>query len=293
MVLSFLALRDPALHAWAEEKVAFPNAMVDRIVPATKDEHRALVREKLGVADGWPVVCEPWIQWVIEDHFPLGRPRWEDVGAQIVADVVPYELMKLRLLNASHQAIAYVGMLLGQRFTDEAMADPDVRRLPQVMMDAEVTRLLPPVPGIDLGRYKASLLQRFGNPVLRDQLARLGTDGSARIPKFVLPSVLDVLARGGGTMNALTFTVATWFRYLAAEEDERGVKLPKDDPMLDELVRRARAGGEDPGPLLELRTLFGDTLPRSADFVASLRAHLRRLHRDGARAALQRFEAGA
>lgn len=288
MILSFLKKRDLALHAWATEKVAFPNAMVDRIVPATKDEHRALVREKFGIADGWPVVCEPWIQWVIEDHFPLGRPAWEKVGAQIVKDVVPYELMKLRLLNASHQAIAYIGMLLGQRFTDEAMKDPDVRRLPKKMMDDEVTHLLPPVPGIDLEKYKASLLERFGNPVLRDQLARLGTEGSARIPKFVLPSILDALAKGGGSIRALTFVVATWFRYLAVEKDEKGVALPKDDPMLEELVHRARAGSDDPEPLLKVATLFGDKLPKNPEFVGELRAHLLAIHSMGPRAALLR-----
>ncbi|HVO19301.1 MAG TPA: mannitol dehydrogenase family protein [Anaeromyxobacter sp.] len=288
MLLAYLKLRDPALHAWAEEHVAFPNAMVDRIVPVTKDEHRALVREKFGIVDGWPVVCEPWIQWVIEDRFPLGRPRWEAVGAQLVKDVVPYELMKLWLLNASHQAIAYVGMLLGQRYVDEAMADPDVRRLPQVMMDAEVTRLLPPVPGIDLARYKAAMLERFGNPVLRDTLARLGTEASARIPKFVLPSVRAVLARGGGPMSALTFVVASWFHYLAVEKDDRGAELPKSDPMLEELVRRAKAGGEDPRPLLELRTLFGEDLPTAPAFVQAIAGHLRSLRRDGTRAALRR-----
>ncbi len=289
MLLSYLGLRDPALHAWAGQKVAFPNAMVDRIVPATKDEHRALVREKFGVADGWPVVCEPWIQWVIEDHFPLGRPRWEAVGAQIVKDVVPYELMKLRLLNASHQAIAYVGMLLGLRFADETIADPDVRRLPQKMMAEEVVRLLPPVPGIDLKAYQAALLTRFGNPVLRDQLARLGTEGSARVPKFVLPSILDVLARGEtGPLKALTFVVATWIRYLAVDQDEKGVALPKDDPMLEELSRRARAGGDDPTQVLQVRTLFGDQLPASQAFVETLKAQLQSLRTEGTRAALRR-----
>jgi mannitol 2-dehydrogenase len=288
MLLAFLKLRDPTLHAWAAEKVAFPNAMVDRITPATKDEHRALVRERWRIADGWPVVCEPWIQWVIEDNFTLGRPHWEAVGAQVVSDVVPYELMKLRLLNASHQAIGYIGMLLGLRFTDEAMSDPDIRRLPQIMMDDEVTPLLPPVPGVNLTEYKAKILERFGNPVLRDQLARIGTDASARIPKFVLPSIRDVIAHGGGPMKALTFVVASWFHYLAEEKDERGVALPKDDPMLEELVKRARAGGENPTPLLGLRTLFGDELPASSAFVGELRLHLKSLIVDGSRAALRR-----
>jgi len=206
--------------------------------------------------------------------------------------VHPYEMMKIRLLNAGHQALCYVGMLLGLRYTDETMADPDVRRLVETMMDVEVTPLLPPVPGIDLTRYKRTLVERFGNPVLRDQLARIGTEGSARIPKFVLPSILDVLARGGGPLNALAFTVASWFRYLAAERDERGLDLPKSDPLLEDLVRRARAGGEDPGPLLAVRSLFGDTLPAAAAFTLPLRAHLEALYRLGARPALQRCLSG-
>ncbi len=286
MILAFLALRDPALHAWAKQKVAFPNAMVDRIVPATKDEHRALVKEKFGLVDGWPVICEPWIQWIIEDHFTLGRPRWEEVGAQIVKDVVPYELMKLWLLNAGHQAIAYVGMLLGLTYADEAIEDPDIRALLEQQMGDEVVELLPEVPGIDLEAYRASLVERFGNPVLRDQLARLGTEGSARIPKFVLPSIRERLARGG-PMRALTFTVASWLRYLAGT-DEHGRELPMNDPMLAELQQRAREGGEDPRPLLGMRQLFGDDLPQSQPFVEAVEAHLHSLYREGARVALQR-----
>jgi len=292
MFLSFVERRDPALRAWVDEHGRFPNAMVDRIVPQTTDEHRALVRERIGLDDGWPVVCEPFMQWVIEDRFALGRPAWERVGAQLVPDVHPYEMMKIRLLNAGHQALCYIGMLLGLRYTDETMADPDVRQLVETMMNLEVTPLLPPVPGIDLARYKRTLVERFGNPVLRDQLARIGTEGSARIPKFVLPSILDVLARGGGPLNALAFTVASWFRYLAAERDERGVVLPKNDPMLEDLVRRARAGGEDPGSLLAVRSLFGDILPGAAAFTLPLRGHLEVLYRLGARPALRRCLSG-
>ena len=290
MILAYLKLRDPALHTWANQHVAFPNAMVDRIVPATKDEHRALVREKFGVADGWPVICEPWIQWVIEDHFPLGRPRWEEVGAQVVKDVVPYELMKLWLLNAGHQAIAYVGLLLGQTYADEAIADADVRALLERQMGDEVQELLPPVPGIDLPAYRRTLVERFGNPILRDQLARLATEGSARVPKFVLPSIRERLKRGG-PMRALTFTVASWLRYLTGQ-DERGRPLPMNEPMLAKLQSLAKQGGEDPRPLLAVRELFGDDLPASSAFVEAVADHLRALHQLGARAALQRALAG-
>ncbi len=284
MFLAFAGRRDEGLASWIAEKGAFPNAMVDRITPATTDAHRALVRESFGIDDGWPVVTEPFKQWVIEDRFPLGRPAWERVGAQMVSDVHPYEMMKIRLLNASHQALCYIGMLLGYRYADETMADADIRQLVERMMNDEVTPLLPPVPGIDLAQYKRTLVERFANPALRDQLARIGTEGSARIPKFVLPSILERLSRGG-PMRALTFTVAAWFRYLVGT-DERGNPLPINDPMSEELVRRARAGGESPHELLGLEKVFGNVLPVSPAFVTYLEEALKALHRDGPRQAL-------
>jgi mannitol 2-dehydrogenase len=285
--LAFLDRRNPDLREWVEEDGSFPNAMVDRITPRTTDEDRALVRNRFGIDDGWPVVCEPFRQWVIEDRFPLGRPAWERAGAQLVADVHPFEMMKIRLLNGGHQAICWPGLLLGHRYTDDAMGDPDVRKLLE-RFHAEVTPHLPAVPGIDLVQYRRTLADRFSNPVLRDQLARIAADGSDRMPKFVLPSILDALARGG-SVRALVFAVAAWFRVLAADTDAAGAPLPKSDPLFDELVRRARAGGEEPAPLLELRALFGDVLPREAAFVEPLRADLRSLVREGPRAALRRF----
>jgi mannitol 2-dehydrogenase len=290
MFLAFAERRDAELARWIAGNGAFPNAMVDRITPATTDAHRALVRESFGIDDGWPVVTEPFKQWVIEDRFTLGRPAWERVGAQMVSDVHPYEMMKIRLLNASHQALCYIGMLLGYRYAHETMADPDIRRLVEVLMNVEVTPLLPDVPGIDLAEYKRTLIERFANPTLRDQLARIGTEGSARIPKFVLPSVLERLERGG-PMRALSFTVAAWFRYLTGTDD-RGQELPINDPIAEELTRRARAGGEDPRLLLGMRELFGDILPSSPAFVNQVEEHLRSLFRGGPRSALARCLAG-
>jgi len=284
MFLAFAERRDPQLARWIAEKGAFPNGMVDRITPATTDAHRALVRDSFGIIDGWPVVTEPFKQWVIEDHFPLGRPAWERVGAQMVSDVHPYEMMKIRLLNASHQALCYIGMLLGYSYADETMADADIRALVEHMMNDEVTPLLPPVPGIDLAQYKRTVIERFANPTLRDQLARIGTEGSARIPKFVLPSILERLSRGG-PMRALTFTVAAWFRYLTGT-DERGKALPINDPMSEELVRRARAGGESPKELLGIEKIFGSVLPAAPAFTKYLTEALKSLHKDGARQAL-------
>ncbi|HAT30555.1 MAG TPA: mannitol dehydrogenase, partial [Janthinobacterium sp.] len=283
MLLAFTELLDPGLAAWLAQHCAFPNSMVDRITPATTAEHRALVRERFGLADAWPVASEPFRQWVIEDHFPGGRPAWELVGAQMTHDVLPYEKMKLRLLNAGHQSLCYLGMLFGYDFAHEAMADAGIRRLFVDMMDVEVTPLLPPVEGIDLEQYKRTLVGRFSNPTIRDQLSRIGTEGSARIPKFVLPSIREQLARGG-PIKLLSFTVACWFRYLNGS-DEQGRSMPIIDPYAERLREHALRGGADPAALLSLRELFGE-LSDQPPFEAQVRDSLARLYRDGARAAL-------
>lgn len=284
MVLAFTQRRDPALSQWIAEHVAFPNSMVDRITPATTDADRALVQERFGIQDAWPVVTEPFRQWVLEDRFPSGRPAWERVGVQMTADVLPYEKMKLRLLNASHQAIAYIGMLCGYQYVDEAMADANIRKLMKTMMDVEVTPLMDEVTGVDLEQYKATLLERFSNPAIRDQLSRLGTESSARIPKFVLPSILEQIERGG-PLRLLSFTIASWFRFLNGS-DECGKSLPVNDPMGDRLRELALKGGTDPRPLLSVHALFGDVLPASPVFVNAVKEALQDLYAMGAKAAL-------
>jgi mannitol 2-dehydrogenase len=283
MLLAFTRLRDPALSAWLAEHCAFPNSMVDRITPATTDAHRRLLRQQFGLADAWPVMAEPFKSWVIEDHFPGGRPAWELVGAQMTDDVLPYEKMKLRLLNAGHQSLCYIGMLLGHEYAHEAMADPDIRQLFSRMMEIEVTPLLPAVAGIDLDDYKRTLIERFANPAIGDQLSRIATDGSARMPKFVLPSVRDQLERGG-PIELLGFTVACWFRYLNGSDDQ-GRPLALVDPLAAQLRALAVRGAADPGPLLSQRELFGD-LAEAPRFVRTVADALARLYRQGARAAL-------
>src|SRR6201995_5672369 len=251
MLTAFAELRDPVFRNWLTENCIFPNSMVDRITPATTDEHRNLVKEKFKIDDGWPVMTESFKQWVIEDHFVQGRPAWELVGAQMTTDVLPYEKMKLRLLNASHQALCYIGMLLGKQLVHETMGDADIQTLVAKMMDHEVTPLLSAVPGVDLTEYKKTLIERFANPAIRDQLSRIGTEGAARIPKFVLPSIIEELERGG-PIKLLSFTVATWFRYLNGKDDQ-GKELPIIDPMSKKLRERALEGGQDPQSLLSMR----------------------------------------
>ncbi len=284
-LLSFAELRDPTLANWMGENCVFPNSMVDRITPATTDEHRQMVREKFGIDDRWPVMTEDFKQWVIEDHFVQGRPAWEMVGAQMTTDVLPYEKMKLRLLNASHQALCYIGMLFGYEYAHQTMEDSDIRALVERMMDDEVTPILSAVPGVDLGEYKATLIERFANPAIRDQLSRIGIYGSSGIPKFVLPSVEEQLKRGGPT-KLLSFTVACWFRYLNGR-DERGNVITMKDPMATRLREIAQAAGSDPAPLLAVREVCGGSTASSPEFTGQVRALLESFYEQGARATLR------
>ena len=284
MLMAFAELRDPVFRNWMSENCAFPNSMVDRITPATTDEHRALVREKFGIDDGWPVMTESFKQWVIEDHFLLGRPAWESVGAQMTTDVLPYEKMKLRLLNASHQALCYIGMLLGYQLVHETMEDQDIQKLVAKMMDDEVTPLLPEVPGVDLTEYKKTLIERFRNPAIRDQLSRIGIYGSSGIPKFVLPSIEDQLQRGG-PIKLLSFIVASWFRYLSGL-DESGKEMPMLDPMAKTLRERAKAAGRDPRQLLAMREVFSEGLANSPAFAKQVTDTFHSFYDQGARSTL-------
>jgi mannitol 2-dehydrogenase len=283
-VVSFARLRDDRLADWIDANVAFPNGMVDRITPQTTGADRAMVKETFGIADAWPVMTEPFRQWVIEDTFIAGRPPLEQIGVQIVPDVHPYEAMKLRLLNASHQAMAYLGYLAGHRYVHEAAADPGIQALLRRMMDDDVTPLLAPVPGVDLTQYKRSLLERFQNPKIRDTLARLAFAGSDRMPKFLLPSLHEALAQGRAHAM-LTLATAGWMRYLRGL-DEEGNLINIQDDRADELRRLANEGGSDPRPLLEMERVFAD-LGQNGTWVAELTATLEDLDARGARAVLR------
>lgn len=284
MLLAFAELRNPALARWMAANATFPNSMVDRITPATTDENRAMVCEQFAIADGWPVMTELFKQWVIEDHFVDGRPEWEKVGAQMTTNVLPYEKMKLRLINASHQALCYIGMLFGYEFAHQTMEDPDIRRLVELMMDREVTAVLPDVPGVDITDYKKTAIERFANPAIRDQLSRIGKYGSSGMPKFVLPTIQEQLQRGG-PIRLLSFTVACWFRYLNGR-DEQGREITMNDPMGLRLRKLARAGGRDPGRLLALREIFSDELTGSPRFLKDVREILGSFYEHGARTTL-------
>ncbi|MEV4709165.1 mannitol dehydrogenase family protein [Actinoplanes sp. NPDC049316] len=282
--VAFATLRDPALGEYVEQHVAFPNSMVDRITPVTTDEDREEVRKRWGVDDAWPVVCEPFTQWALEDVFPQGRPPFEDAGVQVVADVEPYELMKLRLLNASHQALCYFGYLSGYRLVHDVAQDPLFAGFLLAYMDREATPTLEPVPGIDLDEYKHQLIDRFSNAQVRDTVARLCAESSDRIPKWLLPVIRHNLDTGGEILRA-TAVVASWARY-AEGVDEQGQPIEVVDRFADTLVPLARRQREDPLAFIANRELFG-ALAENERFVSTYRSVLASLHTNGARATLE------
>ncbi|TDU88626.1 mannitol 2-dehydrogenase [Kribbella voronezhensis] len=284
MLTSFARLKDPELADWIEREVRFPNSMVDRITPVTTDEDKAALAEKFGVEDGWPVVCEPFTQWVLEDDFGGERPPYEEVGVQLVADVEPYELMKLRLLNASHQALCYLGYLAGYRYAHEVCQDKLFVDFLLGYMDFEGAPTLPPVPGVHLDGYKRELIERFANPEVRDTLARLCAESSDRIPKWLVPVIREQLAAGREiTRSALV--VASWARY-AEGTDEQGEPIEVVDRLRDKLVERAQHNRDDPLLFVSDRDLFGD-LVDDERFVQAYTAALASLHERGARATLE------
>jgi mannitol 2-dehydrogenase len=281
---AFARLRAPGLGDWAGSAVRFPNSMVDRITPVTTGADRAEIAERFGIADRWPVVCEPFTQWVLEDDFAAGRPPFEEAGVQVVHDVEPYELMKLRLLNGSHQAMAYFGYLAGYRLVHEAAQDPLFRDFLLGYMNSEAAPTLPPVPGVDLDAYQRTLLDRFSNPEVRDTIARLCEYTSDRIPKWLLPVVRQQL-RAGGEIRRGAAVVASWARY-AEGTDEQGRPIEVVDRRRDSLMRLAQRQRADPGAFIGNRDIFG-ALADDERFVTAYRAALDVLHHRGARATLE------
>ncbi len=253
-VLALAGLRDPALAAWIAEHGSFPNTMVDRITPVTAAGDVAALAERHGIEDRWPVFAETFTQWVIEDRFPAGRPPWQEVGAQFVEDVAPYEFMKLRLLNASHLAVSGMGRLAGYATIDESMADPLITRFMRALMDRETGPTLPPVPGIDLEAYKATLIERFANPAIKDTVERVNTDA----PLNILVDPIRDRLRTGGTVELLSLALAAWLRRIRGE-DEQGQVIEIRHPLAALLQEKAAEGGPDPRPLLGIAQLFGET----------------------------------
>jgi fructuronate reductase len=285
IVLDFAGRVDAGLAAWIEESCAFPSTMVDRIVPATIGDDLASLETRLGVSDQAAVLCEPFRQWVIEDNFVSGRPAWEDAGAEMVADVAPYEVMKLRLLNGSHSTLAYLGYLAGFETVAETMASPPFATFIRRLMDDEVTPTLNVPAGADVGAYKSALIERFANPALRHRNWQIAMDGSQKLPQRLLGTIRDRLAAGGGVQR-LALGVAAWMRYVTGI-DETGRPIEVSDPLSERLGRIGREAKGEPNALMDamlaLGEIFGDDLARSDPFRAALGSALLGLYGKGAR----------
>ncbi|MHA7276749.1 mannitol dehydrogenase family protein [Arthrobacter sp. Hz1] len=288
MFTAYATLKNAELGAWIKENVPFPNSMVDRITPVTTDEDRIAIREEFGVEDAWPVVCEPFEQWVLEDHFSLGRPPFEEVGIQLVEDVEPYELMKLRLLNASHQGMCYLGYLAGYRYAHEVCQDPLFAQFLLDYMDKEATPTLQPVPGIDLVSYKHTLIERFSNEYVRDTLARLCAESSDRIPKWLLP-VIRINLQNGGEIQRSAAIVASWARYDEGT-DEQGNPIEVVDRLKNTLMAAAAKQQHDPLSFISNRELFGDLID-DGRFATAYSSALANLHEHGATDTLRLLKA--
>ncbi|KIQ01050.1 MULTISPECIES: mannitol dehydrogenase family protein [Pseudomonas] len=266
-LLAFAHLADHELATWIDSHVSFPNAMVDRITPMTSDAHRQQLAERHGVEDAWPVVCEPFLQWVLEDKFVSGRPAWEKVGVQFTDDVTPYEEMKIKLLNGSHLALTYLGFLKGYRFVHEAMNDPLFQRYVRTFMDLDVTPQLAAVPGIDLEAYKDTLIERFSNQAIADQLERVCSDGSSKFPKFIVPTI-NRLIEDGRPLERAALVVAAWALYLKGV-DEKGSRYRIPDPRAEFCQKLVQDDDRVSEHVLGVEVIFGNGIPQSAAFVTA------------------------
>ncbi|MBA1184780.1 mannitol dehydrogenase family protein [Stutzerimonas nitrititolerans] len=283
--LAFATLVDAELARWIERHVSFPNAMVDRITPMTSAAHRQALQDRHGIDDAWPVVCEPFVQWVLEDSFVNGRPAWEKVGVQFTDDVTPYEEMKIKLLNGSHLALTYLGFLRGYRYVHETMEDPLLRRYVQRYMDEDVTPQLAPVPGIDLAQYKRTLIERFSNRAIADQLERVCSDGSSKFSKFSVPTINRLIA-DNAELDRAALVIAAWALYLRGV-DENGERYRILDPRL-EFCQALVA--EDEGlaeRLLSREDIFGPQIARSLAFRDAFERNLLRLRSLGVKGTLE------
>jgi fructuronate reductase len=284
LVLAFAELRDPALARWIAGEASFPSTMVDRIVPATTEADIADNDLALGVHDAAPVMHEPFKQWAIEDSFVDGRPAWDRVGAELVADVAPYEAMKLRLLNGSHSALAYLGFLSGREFIYQVVADPAFDAYMRRMMEREVAPSLKVPQGVDLRSYQDALVQRFKNPALPHRTQQIAMDGSQKLPQRLLGTVRDNLA-AGRPIDLIALAIAAWMRYVGGV-DEQGREIAVADPLAGEFKRLSAKHRGDPAAwvraLLGIQAVFGDDLPADDRLVAKLIRWLGALVADGA-----------
>lgn len=274
-----------ALVQWIGESVSFPDSMVDRITPATTDNDRKWLRQTHGIDDLWPVVTEPFRQWVVEDDFAGDRLPLEAIDVIVTDDVGPYELMKLRLLNASHSCLAYPAALLGIEHVHEAMADPDIVDYVRRLLELEAAPPLPEIKGIDIDAYVASLIERFSNPAIGDQISRLCQDGSAKFPKFLIPTI-EAQLESGGPIECATFALAAWCDYLARSVGSTATIDAAPDSGLDKAQTWATASLADSRAFLAFDAVFPPSLVANERFTQSFADSLESIRGDGLRSTL-------
>jgi mannitol 2-dehydrogenase len=280
--LSAAARVDPALAAWVERHCAFPNSMVDRITPATSPEDREWLRDSAGIDDGWPVVSEPFRQWVMEDDFAADRPSWEDAGALFTDRIDDWEQYKLRMLNAGHSCIAYLAALAGITYVHEAMAVPALRAFLESLLHREAIPTLAPIPGHPREEYAASVLERFANVGVRDQIARVCIDGTAKFPTFLIPTIEWQLERGGPIERA-AMALAGWARYLAVVDPEQQAF----DASGDAARRYAAEATADPVAFLAYEAVFPPAVRSTPRFRSAFAAGYEQVAAEGPIAAVQ------
>jgi mannitol 2-dehydrogenase len=279
--LSAADRHDPALPAWVQDNCTFPNSMVDRITPATSDDDRRWLRDQAGIIDRWPVVAEPFRQWVMEDDFAAGRPAWDDAGALFTDGIDDWEQYKLRMLNAGHSCMAYLAALAGITFVHEAMGVPAIRSFVDGLLHREAIPTLIEIPGHPPGDYAASVLERFGNAGIRDQIGRLCIDGSAKFPSFLIPTIEHQLAAEGPIECAAT-ALAGWARYLGVVDPER----QSFDASGDAARRYAAQAIADPSAFLAYEAVFPAGVASSQRFRSTFAAAYRKIAEDGPLAAM-------
>jgi len=286
-VLGLARLQDPALAAWIESSVTFPCTMVDRIVPAATPETLAEIAQLLGTEDHCAIACEPFRQWVIEDNFVNGRPEWDCAGAQFVQDVVPFELMKLRMLNGSHSFLAYLGYLGGYAHISDTMTNPDYRKAARALMLDEQAPTLTMPEDTDLVAYADNLIDRFTNPSLKHQTWQIAMDGSQKLPQRLLDPVAQHIADGSDYRH-LALGVAGWMRYISGT-DEQGNKIDVRDPLADTFAAIYAKHGLSVtvvDELLAIESIFGNNLPKQQGFVDAVKRAYQQLLDVGARQAV-------
>ncbi|MBS0862281.1 mannitol dehydrogenase family protein [Enterobacter mori] len=284
-VLGMAQKRSAELAGWIDAHVSFPGTMVDRIVPAATETSLAEITQELGVEDPCAISCEPFIQWVVEDNFVAGRPEWEAAGVQMVKDVLPWEQMKLRMLNGSHSFLAYLGYLAGYAHINECMEDASFREAARrVMLNEQAPTLR--ITDVDLTAYADSLIERFANPALQHRTWQIAMDGSQKLPQRMLDGIRVHLERNSA-WPLLALGVAGWIRYVSGT-DERGDAIDVRDPLSDKIQSLVKASSEAErvNALLTLSEVFGQDLPHNSVFVDAVNEAYQRLTRYGARQAV-------